>query len=716
MNGHFRSSQASQAKVCIVLLFGAFFAVCAAISSSAYADPAQRIVNADSEPGNWLTYGRTYSEQHFSPLAQIDTTNISQLGLAWSYDIDEVRPVEAMPLVVDGVMYVTAPWSKVYALDAATGKELWRYDPEVPKSFEPTDCCRSVNRGVAYWNGKVYVGALDGRLIAIDAKTGKRIWETPTVDGSWPYAITGAPRVIKGKVIIGNGGADLGVRGYVGAYDAETGQKLWRFYTVPGNPAKGFENDAMRMAAKTWTGQWWKYGGGGTVWDSMVYDPDLDLLYIGTGNGSPWDRHVRSPGGGDNLFLASIVALRPDTGAYVWHYQTAPGEMWDYTATQPMILADLKIDGVLRKVLMQAPKNGIFYVLDRTNGKVISARNYVPTNWTSGVDLKSGRPSDNPAARYPDGKLAVVQPGSSGGHNWPPIAFSPATGLVYFTARVNSACYGDDPADVPAFVKGSYVNTAFQPCLAQPEADPALPVAPPSAARVAWDPVAQKPAWRVPIKGFLDSGVLATAGDLIVLGGMDGHVTAYDAKDGKVLWSFAIDNTAVAAPVTYTVNGEQYIAIAAGAGYETMLHGPLPYPAALPNTNRVLAFRLNGKAVLPAVAYEPQTIPKAPPLTADPKTLEAARHVFNRYCFACHGVDATSDRIRPDLRYSNVLGSQADWTAIVVDGARKDAGMGNFGKVVSPEMAEAMRQFVIAQAHIAESKMAGAPPDLGPAQ
>ncbi len=687
---------------------------CGSAPRAAVADTGQRIVDADRDPGNWLSYGRTYSEQHYSPLTTIDTGNVARLGLAWAFDIDESRPVESMPLVVDGVMYVTAPWSKVYALDGATGKELWRYDPGVAKSYEQSDCCRSVNRGVAYWHGKVYLGALDGRLIALDARTGKVVWERLTVDHAWPYAITGAPRIVKGKVIIGNGGADLGVRGYVGAYDVETGKPLWRFYTVPGDPAKGFENDAMRMAAKTWTGQWWTYGGGGTVWDAIAYDPDLDLLYIGVGNGSPWDRHVRSPGGGDNLFLASIVALRPDTGEYVWHYQTTPGEMWDYTATQPMILADLMIDGAPRKVLMQAPKNGFFYVLDRTNGRLISATNYVPTNWASGIDPVSGRPIENPAARYPGGQVARVQPGSGGAHNWPPMAFSPRTGLVYFTARVNSVCYGDDPADVPAFVRGSYVNTSFQPCPSPSATSADLPVAPSSAALVGWDPVARKPAWRSPRKGYLDSGVLATAGGLIFAGGMDGRLAAYDDRDGTRLWSFAVDNAPVAAPMTYTVGGEQYVAVAVGAGYETMVDGPVAYPAALPNTNRVIAFKLDGKGTLPRVDYHAAPLPKAPPLTASPAVLTQGGHVFNRYCFACHGTDAAGDRIRPDLRYSSVLGSKEDWKAIVIDDSRMDAGMGGFRAVVSPDMAEAMRQFVIAQARKAEAGLS--PSHLGPAQ
>ncbi len=678
------------------------------------ADISQRIANADSEPGNWLTYGRTYSEQHYSPLAEIDSGNIAKLGLAWSYDIDEFRPVEAMPLVVDGVMYVTAAWSKVYALDAASGKELWRYDPEVPKSFEPHDCCRSVNRGAAYWNGKVYVGALDGRLIALDARTGKPFWQTRTFDDSWSYASTGAPRVVKGKVIIGNSGGDMGARGYVGAYDAETGKPLWRFYTVPGDPAKGFENDAMRMAAKTWTGDWWKFGGGGSVWESIVYDPDLDLLYIGTGNGAPWNGHVRSPGGGDNLFVASIIALRPDTGAYVWHYQVVPGDMWDYDADEPLMLADLTIDGQPRKVLMQAPKDGFFYVLDRADGHLISARNQVPTNWASGIDLKTGRPIENPAARYPDGKSVLVQPGGGGGHNWPPMAFSPRTGLVYFNSTINAQGYGDDPKGVPPFVRGAFINTAACRACPTPAPAPALPVVQSSTTLVAWDPVNQKAVWRAPRTGMVDGGVLATAGDLVFIAGMDGVIAAYDARDGTKLWTSPIQNSGMAAPMSYTAGGQQYIAVALGAGFSSLLTGAVPYPATLPNTNRVLAFKLGANLSLPPIVFQPPSLPKPPPSTASAETRATGEKIFARFCFECHGIAAGGDRIHPDLRYSNVLPNKADWAEIVFDGARAEAGMRSFRDVLSRSDAEAIRQYVIAQAHRAEGEPPATPKDLVP--
>jgi len=417
---------------------------CAVLALAACSRPADaphvaqvdglRLAAAKEDGRNWLTHGRTYSEQRYSPLDQVRADNVAKLAPAWSLELDTWRGQEATPLVIDGVMYTTTAWSKVVAINAATGEELWQYDPMVPREVAAKGCCDVVNRGLAAWKGRLFLGTLDGRLVAIDAATGKPVWSVQTTDRSLPYTITGAPRVVKGKVIIGNGGAEYGVRGYVTAYDAETGEQAWRFYTVPGNPADGFESDAMKKAAETWFGEWWKGGGGGTVWDAIVYDPELDLLYIGVGNGSPWNHRQRSEGKGDNLFLSSIVALRPDTGEYVWHYQTTPGETWDYTATQPIILADLTINGEPRKVLMQAPKNGFFYVLDRATGALISARNFVPITWASGVDMATGRPVEDPKARYAEAPALVV-PAPMGAHNWHPMSFSPKTGLVYIPAQ-----------------------------------------------------------------------------------------------------------------------------------------------------------------------------------------------------------------------------------------------------------------------------------------
>ena len=393
------------------------------------------LAGADAQVDDWLSYGRTYAETRFSPLDQIDEGNVGELGLAWSYATGSTRGLEATPLVHDGVMVATGSWSTVFALDARTGRELWRFDPQVDGAVGARACCDVVNRGVALYADRVYVGALDGRLIALDARTGARVWEVQTTDPELPYTITGAPRVVKGKVIIGNGGAELGVRGYVSAFDADTGKQVWRTYTVPAAPSEKQESNALEEALKTWTGdEWWKVGGGGTAWDSMAYDPELRLLYIGTGNGSPWVRQIRSPDGGDNLYLSSILALNPDNGELVWHYQTTPGDNWDFTATQHMILADLVIDGQPRKVIMQAPKNGFFYVLDRQTGKLISAENYVEVTWASHVDKATGRPVEVIGQDYKEG-LALVKPTAFGGHNWHPMSFNPKTGLVYIPAQ-----------------------------------------------------------------------------------------------------------------------------------------------------------------------------------------------------------------------------------------------------------------------------------------
>jgi quinohemoprotein ethanol dehydrogenase len=492
---------------------------------------AARIIAADSEPGNWLSYGRTYSEQRFSPLTKINQLNIKNLGLAWFLDLDTHRGQEATPLVIDGVMYSTSAWSKVQAIDARTGKLLWQHDPKVPGKAGVKACCDTVNRGVAAYRGKLFLGTLDGRLIAIDAGTGAEIWSVVTVDQSKPYTITGAPRVIKDKVIIGNGGAEFGVRGYITAYDTETGKQLWRFYTVPGDPSQPFETKELEQAAKTWTGEWWKSGGGGTVWDSMAYDADLDLLYIGTGNGSPWNQKIRSPGGGDNLFLSSIVALKPDTGAYVWHYQTTPGETWDYTATQHIILADLMIGDQKRKVLMQAPKNGFFYVLDRTDGTLISAQPFAAMNWASGVNLATGRPIENPEARYPDSaKPFLVIPGPLGAHNWHPMSFSPQTGLVYIPTQDTGYVYVDDANYQPRPIGFNVGIDMVAPTLPQDPPTKTAMLAGLRGTLQARDPVTQKVVWSVQHDSSWNGGVLSTAGELVFQGNALGEVVGYAAR------------------------------------------------------------------------------------------------------------------------------------------------------------------------------------------
>jgi quinohemoprotein ethanol dehydrogenase len=491
---------------------------------------AQRLIAADTEPGQWLSHGRTYGEQRFSPLTEIAASNVSELGLAWYGDLRVSRAQESTPIYVDGVLYVTTAWSNVKAYDARTGNELWNFDADVPGEWGSRACCDVVNRGVAVWNGRVYVGTLDGRLVALDAATGQPVWSADTlVRRDIAYTITGAPRVVKGKVIIGNGGAEYGVRGYVSAYDAASGDLVWRWFTVPGDPSLGFENETLAAAARTWNGEWWRLGGGGTVWDSIAYDPELDLLFVGTGNGSPWNRALRSPGGGDNLFLSSIVALRPDDGSYVWHYQTTPGESWDYTATQPIVVADLVLDGSERRVVMQAPKNGFFYVLDAATGRLLSADKFAAVNWASGVDLATGRPIENPAARYEEtGRPVALQPSSAGAHNWHPMAYSPVTGLVYLSASDNALVYAPDRN----FNPNPRVSNLGIDLAAGAQLGPnALADLPRGTYTLAWDPVAKREVWRAAGPA---AGMLATAGGL-VFGGKDRRLVAYDAADGREL-------------------------------------------------------------------------------------------------------------------------------------------------------------------------------------
>jgi alcohol dehydrogenase (cytochrome c)/quinohemoprotein ethanol dehydrogenase len=662
---------------------------------------AARLAAADAEPGQWMSHGRTYDEQRYSPLAQIRKDNVKDLGLAWFADLDTDRGQEATPLVVDGVLYVSTAWSKVNAYNAATGAPLWTYDPQVPGGTAVNACCDVVNRGVAVWEGKVFVGSLDGRLIALDAATGKPVWETNTVDRAKPYTITGAPRVVKGLVLIGNGGAELGVRGYVSAYDANTGAMKWRFYTVPGDPAKGFENPILEKAAQTWSGEWWKLGGGGTVWDSMSYDPQLDLLYVGVGNGSPWNHTYRSQGKGDNLFLSSIVALDPDDGSYVWHYQTSPGETWDHTATQQMVLADLEIDGAKRRVLMQAPKNGFFYVLDARTGQLLSAKNVTEVSWATHIDLKTGRPVETPEARYnKTGKYFFSRQNPNGVHTWHSMSYSPQTGLVYIPIHSSNFVYGHDAGFKPQAI-GTNSGVDFRgnaPANAK-AAEDALASA--QGRLIAWDPVGQKEVWRVERAGPANGGTLATAGGLVFQGTGTGDFTALDAANGQTLWSSHVQTGVMAAPITYEVAGKQYVAIMAGTGGSWgMIGGDANTKGnSLPNISRLLVFGLAGAAKLPAPPPRPQRTLDPPPATASAATVGAGAAAYGMYCGNCHGAGAVSLGILPDLRYSGALRSPETWRSIVIDGSLEENGMVSFASVVDEKTADAIRAFVIAQAH-----------------
>ncbi len=655
---------------------------------------AARIQAADTEPGSWLTTGRTYNEQRFSPLAEINRDNISKLGLAWAFDADTLLGLEATPLVVDGVMYVSGSWSMVFALDAKTGRELWRFDPQVPRWKSRHACCDVVNRGVAFWEGKVYIGTIDARLVAVDAKSGEIVWETRTAPLEQAYTITGAPRVVKGKVIIGNGGADIGVRGFFSAFDANTGELVWRFYTVPGSKNGPHEHPEVAMAAKTWSkDSLWNTGLGGTVWDSFAYDPELDLLYAGVGNSTPYDRELRSPGGGDNLFLTSILAVRPDTGKLVWHYQTTPAESWDYTATQHMILADIELQGHQRSVLMQAPKNGFFYILDRATGELLSADPYVEVSWATHIDMKTGRPVERAEATWSKGKASVT-PGTAGGHNWHPMSYNPQTGLVYIPTM--STAYVFYPEGERFEMKLGSWNAGED--IAQLSRDlqnihDLVPICTPTHI-TAWNPQSGEMVWKVDHETAVPGGVLSTAGDLVFQGRGDSTLSAFDAKSGEPLWDANVGHGAMAAPISYEVDGEQYVAIAAGiggsfGGHFTKLEKE--------NKGFIYAFKLGGSAAGPVQKdiVHPAVIWPEP--IATPEVVDRGLMLYGKHCMYCHGMGAASSGLRPDLRLAGTT-AQNDWNAIVLGGLRIQKGMPGFSDHLSVADAEAIRSYVNARA------------------
>jgi quinohemoprotein ethanol dehydrogenase len=668
---------------------------------------ASRLANADGEPGNWMGPGRTYSEQRFSPLKQINDSNANQLGLAWSYDLDTRRGQEATPLVIDGVMYFTSAWSKVFAVEATTGALKWSYDPKVPPEWGVNVCCDVVNRGLAAWKGKLFLGTLDGRLIALDAATGKVVWEVVTVDPKLRYTITGAPRVVKGKVIVGNGGAEMDVRGYVSAYDAETGKMAWRFYTVPGDPSKPFESPVLEQAAKTWSGQWWKLGGGGTVWNSIVYDPELDLLYIGTGNRSPWTEKDSGADHSASLFTCSIVALKPDTGEYVWHYQQESPDIWDYDADEDMILADLPIGGRTRKVLMQAPKNGIFYVLDRATGALISAKPFTTITWATGVDKATGRPIETADARYSGPTPQPILPGPLGAHSWQPMAYSPLTGLAYIPVNDAGFAYKRDEHFRPTHLAMDNGLDAVAAGLPQ---DPKIKKAILDTIKgklLAWDPIKQKQAWAIERPGPWNGGILATAGNLIFEGTASGQFEAYRADNGQKVWSFEAQTGVMAGPVTYTVNGEQYVAVLAGwGGVFPLVTGEISFKSGwVRNISRMLVFKLGGKASLPPPPEVERPVLEPPPSRASAATVHRGEQVFQQFCSRCHGDVAVGGGLLPDLRYSSTLDSD-QWFYIVMGGMLRSNGMVSFAKDISREDAAAARDYVIFRANqtLAESK------------
>lgn len=689
------------------IAFGALLGLVPLSLSAATHDPYTARLRDGGNGIDWTAYGGTYGEQHFSPLAQINAQNISHLGLAWSIDLPPGNSVSE-PLEIDGILYFVTGYGLVHAAEAKTGRLLWQYDPETYKLAGPKLRPAWGSRGLAWWHGKIYVGTQDGRLIAIDAHSGMPVWTVMTVSPVDMNYITGAPRILDGKVIIGFGGADVGpARGYVSTYDAETGKLLWRWYTVPGNPAKGFENKAMEMAAKTWAGEWWKYGGGGTVWNAMSYDPETNTVFIGVGNGSPWNHKARSAGTGDNLFLCSVVALDANTGTYKWHYQINPGESWDYTATNDMEFADLDIGGRMHKVLMTAPKNGFFYVIDRVTGKLLSAEPIAKVNWATKIDLKTGRPVEVPAARYPNGTTFVIWPAGFGAHNWYPMAFSPQTKLAYIPITERGQAWTDWEVENDRWRRDSPISTAQGAATSYftGQGDPLY-----GTSRLdAWDPITQKRVWSQATPGIESGGVMATAGNLVFQGLLDGRFVAYAADTGKLLWSLQTNAPMLAPPISYSIDGRQYIAVQTGVGGSGAMMGRELAPFAVDYRNqarRVLTFVLDGRGTLP----QPTRITLKPVDDPDYQVNEAeakrGERTYGIRCVPCHGVNAVAGGAAPDLRTSSISLSADSFRRVVKDGALLPAGMPRFQELSDSDLAD-IRQYIRVQAQAWRTELAG---------
>ena len=645
---------------------------------------------------DWLHHGKTHSEQRFSTLRQINSNNVSRLGLAWYQDIPNARSLPATPLAVNGTLYYAIDsGSVVYAVDGKSGDVNWQYTHR----FASSDRMRlsmSAHRGVAHDDGRIFYGTADGFLNALNAQTGELLWSAYTFEDDRPRYISGAPRVFNGKVIIGHGGGDQGARGYVSTYSAETGELVWRFYTVPGNPEDGFEDKAMEMAAETWTGEWWKLGGGGTVWNGMTYDPEFDRVYIGTSNGSPYAPALRSPGGGDNLFLCSIVALDANSGEYVWHYQVNPREAWDYKATMDIVLADLDINGQPRKVLMQAPTNGFFYVLDRSDGKLISAEKWGgKVNWASHIDLESGRPVEAENIRYEKGPVEIW-PGHNGAHNFQAMSYSPQTGLAY----------------IPHLEMGMIMGTVGEAFEAQQQMLSKYSYALNSGALmsayldnsehggkgslIAYDPLTQSESWRVVTDSYWNGGTMATAGNLVFYGTALGEFAAYHAGTGEKLWAFNAGLGIISSPISFAVDGTQYISLLVGYGASASMgldafrqgwkYGKQP--------RRLLTFALDGDQQLPpANERDKRVIPiEVADFVPDPQKSELGNAVYHMACAGCHGMTLDAESVAPDLRESLISANLDAFKAIVRSGVIA-RGMPEFSEF-SDEQLDAMYHYV----------------------
>ncbi len=646
----------------------------ASLGAFAFADYAVAATSTDrvGADANWTAPGGAADESGFSRLDQIKAGNLDQLGLAWSLDLPNEVSLEATPLAVDGVLFFSGSYGAAYGVDAKSGKLLWKFDPQTWK-HNPMAMHFSfgANRGVAYEKGKVFVAGIDGRLFALDARTGKQLWVAESVPKGMYNASTGAPRTMNGKVIIGNGGADFGARGFVTAFDAETGRQSWRFFTVPGSPEQNKGDAAMEAAAKTWTGEWWKNGTGGTVWNGMTFDPEMNRIYLGVGNAGPYDPRIRNPTGGDNLYTSSIVALDANTGKYIWHYQETPNDAWDYKATPNIVAATIPVDGKPRKVLLHAPTNGFFYVLDRENGKLLSAGKAALVTWAKGIDMKTGRPIEEPNIRYETGETKMW-PGTIGGHNWQAMSFSPNTGLAYIPMhQIGTRFYRKGELTTNSF---NVMGLMVEPIVEKPGDG--------KGSLVAWDPIAQKARWTVQHDHLWNGGTLATAGDLVFQGMADGAFAAYDARAGKELWRFNAGLGIIGAPMSFSVAGKQYVSVLVGYGGTTAAYGKfmdMGYKYGR-QPRRLLTFALGGTAKLPATPGPDFTIKALddPKLVLNEADVATGRALFIQ-CAACHGVGLQSTGTPgPDLRESAIAVNLDTFRTILKEGPLMERGMPRF--------------------------------------
>jgi quinohemoprotein ethanol dehydrogenase len=679
---------------------------------------APRLAAAASEPDQWFTTGRDSSGAYYSPLADINASTVPRLGFAWQYRLGTQRGLEATPIMIDGVMYVTGNFGHVYVLDAASGRELWTYDPAVDGQWGRYACCDAVNRGVAVWKGRVYVGALDGYLHALDAATGKLLWKVDTLPArgpKTPYTLSAAPVIAGDQVIVGSAGADFaGARGYVAAYDLDSGVMRWRFYTVPRDPQQGAQDQPHLIdAVKSWDPrQRWEAGGGGTVWDGISYDPELKLLYVGTGNGAPYNINEGGRKGGDDLYTAAIVAIHADSGQLAWYYQTTPGDRWDFDSTQKMILTDLDLGSGPRKVLMQASKNGYYYVIDRSSGQLLSAANFAFVNWSKGIDPATGRPILSPQGDYTRG-AALIFPATSGAHSWQPMSYDPQTRLTYIPSMEWPMVYFDSahtragPIDgwftVPAMSSEDYDPKAlaglYGPLPPLQQLDRGLPPAKSRGFLRAWDPIHQRLAWEVPNASDWDGGVLSTGGGLVFQGDAAGYLNVYAAANGAPLAHLQLGTGVLAAPMTYRIDGIQYVAVAAGYGGNAVNY-PLPRNSAAysrENEGRIIVLKLDGGPVPQPASLTVAAIPKPPPHEGTPGGIVAGEVLYNRYCGRCHELGRG---LLPDLRTLTPALHQSFYD-IVLDGALAPMGMGRWDDVLSRADAEAIHAYIVDQAWMA---------------